>query len=80
MAIVVNSNVPSVHAGRALAANRLDLEKAMERLSSGKRLNSSRDDAAGMSVVTLRTERKNKSKVDQRDVAKSTKENLANID
>jgi len=55
MAIVVNSNVPSVHAGRALAANRLDLEKAMERLSSGKRLNSSRDDAAGMSVVTRMT-------------------------
>jgi len=55
MAIVVNTNVPSVHAGRALAANRLDLEQAMERLSSGKRLNSSRDDAAGMSVVTRMT-------------------------
>jgi flagellin len=55
MAIVVNTNVSSVHAGRALAANRLDLEKAMERLSSGKRLNSSRDDAAGMSVVTRMT-------------------------
>ena len=55
MAIVVNSNVPSVHAGRALAANRLGLEQAMERLSSGKRLNSSRDDAAGMSVVTRMT-------------------------
>lgn len=52
MAIVVNTNVPSVHAARALASNRLDLEQAMERLSSGKRLNSASDDAAGMSVVT----------------------------
>jgi len=55
MSVVVNSNVPSIHASRSLAANRLDLEKAMERLSSGKRLNSSRDDAAGMSVVTRMT-------------------------
>lgn len=55
MSVVVNTNVPSVHASRSLAANRLDLEKAMERLSSGKRLNSSRDDAAGMSVVTRMT-------------------------
>jgi len=55
MSVVVNSNVPSIHASRSLASNRLDLEKAMERLSSGKRLNSSRDDAAGMSVVTRMT-------------------------
>jgi len=55
MSVVVNSNVPSIHASRSLAANRLDLELAMERLSSGKRLNSSRDDAAGMSVVTRMT-------------------------
>ena len=55
MSLVVNTNVPSTHASRSLAANRLDLEKAMERLSSGKRLNSSRDDAAGMSVVTRMT-------------------------
>jgi flagellin len=55
MSLVVNTNVPSSHASRSLAANRLDLEQAMERLSSGKRLNSSRDDAAGMSVVTRMT-------------------------
>ena len=55
MSLVVNTNIPSAHASRSLASNRLDLEKAMERLSSGKRLNSSRDDAAGMSVVTRMT-------------------------
>ena len=55
MSLVVNTNIPSAHASRSLAENRLDLEKAMERLSSGKRLNSSRDDAAGMSVVTRMT-------------------------
>ena len=55
MAVVVNTNISSVHAARALASNRLELEQAMERLSSGKRLNSARDDAAGMSVVTRMT-------------------------
>ena len=55
MSVVVNTNVSSINASRSLATNRLDLEQAMERLSSGKRLNSSRDDAAGMSVVTRMT-------------------------
>jgi flagellin len=49
--VVINTNVPSIHASRALAANRADLETAMARLSSGKRINSSADDAAGASVA-----------------------------
>jgi flagellin len=49
--IVVNTNVPSISAARILAGNRAGLEKAMERLSSGKRINSSSDDAAGMAVA-----------------------------
>jgi len=52
MGIVINTNIPSIQAARALAATRIDLEEAMERLSSGKRINGAKDDAAGMSVVT----------------------------
>jgi flagellin len=49
--VVVNTNISSIHASRVLSANRNDLETAMARLSSGKRLNSAADDAAGVSVA-----------------------------
>ena len=52
MAIVVNTNIPSVAASRALYETRKDLETAMERLSSGKRINGAKDDAAGLTVVS----------------------------
>jgi flagellin len=52
MGIVINTNIPSIQAARALSTTRADLEQAMERLSSGKRINGAKDDAAGMSVVT----------------------------
>jgi flagellin len=52
MAIVVNTNVSSIAASRAVYETREDMELAMERLSSGKRINSSRDDAAGQTVVS----------------------------
>jgi len=52
MGIVINTNIPSIKAARALSSTRADLEQAMERLSSGKRINGAKDDAAGMSVVT----------------------------
>ncbi len=48
--VVANTNVPSISASRILARNRSDLERAMERLSSGKRINSAADDATGMAV------------------------------
>lgn len=51
MAVVINSNVPSITASRILSNNRSALEEAMERLASGKRINSSADDAAGMAVA-----------------------------
>ena len=51
MPVVINSNVTSINASRILASNRAGLEKAMERLASGKRINSSSDDAAGMAVA-----------------------------
>jgi len=52
MGIVINTNIPSISASRSLYSNRADLEQAMERLSSGKRINGAKDDAAGMSVVS----------------------------
>lgn len=52
MAISANTNISSIAAARAVSETRNDLEKAMERLSSGKRINSSDDDAAGQTVVS----------------------------
>ncbi len=51
MGVVVNTNISSITASRILSENRADLEKAMERLASGKRINSAADDAAGMAVA-----------------------------
>ena len=49
--IVANTNISSISASRILAGNRADLERAMERLASGKRINSAADDATGMAVA-----------------------------
>jgi flagellin len=49
--VVVNTNISSLHAARVLSQNRTDLESAMGRLASGKRLNSASDDAAAASVA-----------------------------
>lgn len=51
MAVVINSNISSITASRILTGNRSELEQAMERLASGKRINSASDDAAGMAVA-----------------------------
>jgi flagellin len=51
MGVVVNTNISSITASRILSENRADLEKSMERLASGKRINSAADDAAGMAVA-----------------------------
>jgi flagellin len=52
MGVVINTNISSIAAARSLSTTRADLERSMERLSSGKRINGAKDDAAGMSVVT----------------------------
>ena len=49
--MVINSNIPSITAQRHLANSRADMEQAMERLSSGKRINSAMDDAAGLTIA-----------------------------
>ena len=52
MALVVNTNVPSISSQRYLMESRSQMETAMERLSSGKRINSAADDAAGLTIAT----------------------------
>ena len=49
---VINTNVKSLVARDALTINNRQLSTAMERLSTGKRINSAADDAAGLSIST----------------------------
>jgi flagellin len=49
--VVVNTNIASIQASRVLSNNRGELETAMARLASGKRVNSAADDAAAASVA-----------------------------
>ena len=51
MAQVINTNIASLNTQRHLNASKGDLEVAMERLSSGLRINSARDDAAGLAIT-----------------------------
>jgi flagellin len=50
MALVVNTNVSSLIAQKNLAASKGSLDQALERLSSGSRINSASDDAAGLAI------------------------------
>jgi flagellin len=50
MALTINTNVASLNAQRNLAKSQGDLATAMERLSSGLRINSAKDDAAGLAI------------------------------
>jgi len=52
MSITVNTNVSSINAQRHLAKSSKSLDTAMQRLSSGLRINSSADDAAGLAIST----------------------------
>jgi len=47
---VINTNIKSLISRDALTANNRQLSTAMERLSTGKRINSAADDAAGLSI------------------------------
>jgi flagellin len=49
---VINTHVSALFAGAALNKSNLALQTAMERLSSGLRINSSKDDPTGMSTAT----------------------------
>ena len=50
MGLRINTNIASLNAQRNLASNKLRLDKNLERLASGYRINNSGDDAAGLAV------------------------------
>lgn len=50
MGQVINTNMPSMAAQRALNASQGDVQTSLERLSSGLRINGARDDAAGLAI------------------------------
>lgn len=50
MAITVNTNVSALVSQRHLNNATMQLEQAMQRLSSGQRINSAKDDAAGLQI------------------------------
>ena len=52
---VINTNVKALTAQNALAVNGRNLSKAMEQLSTGKRINSAADDAAGLAISSKMT-------------------------
>ncbi len=50
MALTINTNVASLNAQRNLSKSQGALSQSMQRLSSGLRINSSKDDAAGLAI------------------------------
>lgn len=47
----INTNVPSLTAQRNLNSTQIDMHTALQRLSSGLRINSAKDDAAGLAIA-----------------------------
>lgn len=52
---VINSNISSLRASNASTKAQSQLSTAMERLSTGKRINSAKDDAAGLAIASSMT-------------------------
>ena len=55
MPAYINTNVASINTVRILDGSQKELTTSMERLSSGKRINHARDDAAGMAISSKMT-------------------------
>lgn len=51
MAQVINTNIASLNAQRNLNSSQGDLNTSLQRLSSGLRINSAKDDAAGLAIA-----------------------------
>src|SRR5690349_22787714 len=50
MSLVINTNVASLNAQRNLSSSQSSLATSLQRLSSGLRINSAKDDAAGLAI------------------------------
>ncbi|WOD12414.1 flagellin [Pseudomonas sp. NyZ704] len=59
MSLTVNTNVASLSAQRNLGASSNALQTSLERLSSGSRINSAKDDAAGLQISNRLTSQVN---------------------
>ena len=55
MALSVNTNVASLNAQRNLVGTQRKMQTALQRLSSGYRINSAKDDAAGLAITDRMT-------------------------
>jgi flagellin len=55
MALVINTNVMSLNAQRNLSTSGMQLATSLQRLSSGLRINSAKDDAAGLAISSRMT-------------------------
>ena len=55
MAAIINTNVQSLNAQRNLGMTQNSLATSLQRLSSGLRVNSAKDDAAGLAIATRMT-------------------------
>ena len=55
MPLVINTNVAALNSQRQLVKSGNDMAEAMERLSSGRRVNTAADDAAGLSIANRMT-------------------------
>ncbi|WP_287927368.1 flagellin [Diaphorobacter sp.] len=51
MSMIINTNIASLNAQRNTALNSSSLSTTMQRLSSGLRINSAKDDAAGLAIA-----------------------------
>src|SRR4051812_9727774 len=55
MALVINTNTASINTQRQLMNSGTALDQATQRLSSGQRINSAKDDAAGLAISNRMT-------------------------
>jgi len=55
MASIINTNINSLNAQRNLSSSQTSLATSMQRLSSGLRINSAKDDAAGLAIADRMT-------------------------
>lgn len=55
MPLVINSNIQSLNSQRQLVKSGMEMDQAMERLSSGKKINTAADDAAGLAISNRQT-------------------------
>jgi flagellin len=69
MAITVNTNVYSLAAQKNLARTGFSLETAIQRLSSGLRINQAKDDTAGLAIAQLQNGQARGLTVAQRNIA-----------